>query len=119
MTVILEAGLSSEQTVLFVSTPEILASVSGEQAEELFKNLEVDDLSDAELSSFTAVIQMAPPSVKKAFEKTINVFSSKFETYVPEGSLIPVSQRRALVAVGALLLSAPAMPSTARSRSKS
>lgn len=119
MTLILEAGLSNEQTVLFVSAPEILASISGDQAETLFESLHVEELTDAELGAFTAVIQMAPSSVKKAFEKAINVFGSQFESYVPEGSLIPVSKRRALVAVGALLLSVPALPNGTRSRVKS
>ena len=119
MTLILEAGLSNEQTILFASSSEVLASVSGDQAETLFESLHVEELTDAELGAFTAVIQMAPPSVKKAFEKAINVFGSQFESYVPEGSLIPVSKRRALVAVGALLLSVPAVPNGTRSRVKS
>jgi hypothetical protein len=87
----------------------VLAAITEDQAEELFEQIDVKELTEEQLEEFTAVIQEAPTKVKKAFEKTIDIFGSEFEDYVPTGSSIPVKTRRTLVAAGALIA---AMPST-------
>jgi len=61
------------------------------------------------------VLSEAPTKVKEAFQKVIDIFGSQFESYVPTGSSIPVSQRRSLVAIGGLLTMLP-MPTTRFSR---
>jgi hypothetical protein len=107
ITQVLAADITSEQATEIASTPEVLAAITETQAEELFEQIVVEELSDTQLEAFTEAIQEAPTKVKKAFEKTINIFGSEFENYVPTGSNIPVGERRTLVAVGALIAAIP------------
>jgi hypothetical protein len=67
----------------------------------------VDDLSSEELVALTQTLNVSPPAVKQAFEQEINVFSGKFDGYVPLGSTITVGQRRA---VGAAVVAGFVVP---------
>jgi hypothetical protein len=64
----------------------------------------VDELSEQQLEALSETLSVAPPEVKEAFENNINVYSGKFDSYVPTGSKIPVGERRVLVAIGATTL---------------
>ena len=101
--VTIPAQASNEQITQLVSNPETLKALTVDQAEELFEQLDVTVLDNTELEAFTEAIQVAPVEVRKAFEKKVNIFGSQFEDYVPAGSNIPVSERRSLVAAGALI----------------
>jgi hypothetical protein len=107
ITQVLAAEITSDQATEIASSPEVLAAITEDQAEELFEQIEVEELTEEQLEEFTAAIQEAPTKVKKAFEKTIDIFSSQFEDYVPTGSSIPVKTRRTLVAAGALIAAIP------------
>ena len=104
---VLTADITSDQATQIASSPEVLAAITETQAEELFEQIVVEELSEEQLEQFTEAIQQAPTKIKKAFEKTIDVFGSQFEEYVPTGSSIPVKTRRTLVAVGALMAAIP------------
>jgi hypothetical protein len=101
--VTIPAQASNEQITQLVSSPETLKALTVDQAEQLFEQLDVTELDNTELEAFTEAIQAAPVEVRKAFEKKIDIFGSEFENYVPAGSNIPVSERRSLVAAGALI----------------
>jgi choline kinase len=107
ITQVLAADITSDQATEIASSPEVLAAITETQAEELFEQIVVEELSDTQLEAFTEAIQEAPTEIKEAFEKTIDIFSSQFENYVPTGSNIPVKTRRTLVAVGALIAAIP------------
>jgi len=107
ITQVLATDITSEQAAEIASSPEVLAAITEQQAEQLFEQLQVDELTEEQLAEFTAAIQEAPTKIKKAFEKTINIFGSQFENYVPTGSNIPVKTRRTLVAAGALIAAIP------------
>ena len=104
---VLTADITSDQATQIASSPEVLAAITETQAEELFEQIIVEELSEEQLEAFTEAIQQAPTKIKEAFEKTIDVFGSQFEEYVPTGSSIPVKTRRTLVAVGALMAAIP------------
>jgi hypothetical protein len=57
------------------------------------------------------VLSSAPPEVKRAFESQVNIFSGEYENYIPLDSTITVSQRRAMVAIGAVMAAGAAMSS--------
>ena len=107
ITQVLAAEITSDQATEIASSPEVLAAITEDQAEELFEQIDVEELTEEQLEEFTAAIQEAPTKVKKAFEKTIDIFGSQFEDYVPTGSSIPVKTRRTLVAAGALIAAIP------------
>ena len=107
ITQVLAADITSDQATEIASSPEVLAAITETQAEELFEQIVVEELSDEQLEAFTEAIQEAPTEIKQAFEKTIDIFSSKFDEYVPTGSNVPVRTRRTLVVIGSLLTMLP------------
>ena len=109
ITQVLAADITSDQATEIASSPEVLAAITETQAEELFEQIVVDELSEEQLEAFTEVIQEAPTEIKQAFEKTIDIFSSKFDDYVPTGSNVPVRTRRTLVVIGSLLTMLPSV----------
>ena len=85
----------------------MLATVSVEEATKIFESLNVNELTDDQATQLVAAVQNAPVSVRKVFEKHVNIFGGKTETYVPVGSLVPVKTRRIIiittVVIGALI----------------
>jgi len=67
----------------------------------------LDTLSSEELDRIVEAINQAPTDVKKQFEEEVNIFAAGLDNYVPADSNVTVSQRRALVAIGAVLTAAP------------
>ena len=98
---ILATAVTPEQATELASNPDVLAVVTSEQAEEIFSTIDVTELDNTQLDALVEAVQSAPTSVRKAFEKTINVFDDGLGDYVPIGSNIPVHSRRTLIAVAA------------------
>jgi hypothetical protein len=92
----------------------VLAAISSVQAEALFSEISTDELSVDQAEQVVAAVQDAPAGVRKAFESVLNIFSGFADNYVPFDSRIPVSERRALVALGAVLLAASPAPTLRR-----
>jgi hypothetical protein len=108
---ILATNISQQQAVELVVSPVVLQAITEEQAEAVFETIVPQELTEAQAEQMSEVLSEAPNKVKKAFQNVINIFGSQFESYVPTGSNIPVSQRRSLVAIGGLLTMLP-MPTT-------
>lgn len=104
---IVQSDLSQTQSLELATTPAVLEAITETQAEQVFENIVPELLSDQEAEQFILAVQDAPTKVKKAFEKTLDIFGSQFESYVAIGSSIPVSQRRSLVAIGSLMTMLP------------
>lgn len=116
VTEILKADLSSAQAEQLVASAEVLTAITGEQAQQLFEQIEPAQLSE----DMAAVISDAmnnpdvPNEVKEAFESTLNIFGNNgFSTYVPLGSNVNVSVRRTIIAGTTILV---ALPTPAPSR---
>ena len=110
---ILQATLTKEldtsQATLLIATPAVLENITTAQAEQLFEQITPTELSPDEAEAVVAAVQEAPQEVREAFESTLNIFQGFADTYVPLNSTVPVSTRRALIAVGAVFLTlAPA-----------
>ena len=95
--------LTSDQATELVTSPAVLAAVDGQQAQELFAQLDIENIDDTVLAILVAVVQDAPTEVRAAFEGEINIFGGQVDTYVPLGSVVTVSVRRTLVAATATL----------------
>jgi len=98
---ILATAVTPDQATELASNPDVLAVVTSEQAEEIFATIDVTELDNTQLDALVEAVQSAPVSVRKAFEKTINVFGDGLGDYVPIGSNVPVNTRRTLIAVAA------------------
>lgn len=73
--------------------------------QEIAANLE--NLTAEQLDQIVEAANGAPAEVKREFENEVNVFAAGLDNYVPADSNVNVAQRRALVAIGAVLTAAP------------
>lgn len=104
---VLLESLNPEQAQEMATDPEVLAEVTQEEAEQIFSSIDESELTPEAGAEIVAAVQNAPQEVREAFEENIDIFAGNTDTYVPIGSLIPVSQRRSLIAVSAVLSAAP------------
>ena len=111
---ILQATLTKEldtsQATLLITSPAVLANITTAQAEQLFEQIAPTELSPDEAEAVVAAVQEAPSSVRKAFESVLNIFQGFADNYVPLNSTVPVSTRRALIAVSAVFLTVAPAP---------
>jgi len=101
---ILTTEITSDQAVSIASSPEVLAAVTEEQAEAIFGEIIVEELTAEVAEELVAVLNEAPTKVKKAFQEKIDVFSGLFDSFQMVGQTIPVGERRTLTAVSNTLV---------------
>ena len=107
---VLTKDLDTSQATLLITTPAVLENITPTQAEQLFEQITPTELSPDEAEAVVAAVQEAPQEVREAFESTLNIFQGFADTYVPLNSTVPVSTRRALIAVGAVFLTVAPAP---------
>ncbi len=101
---ILTTTITSDQAVSIASTPEVLDAVTQDQAEAIFEEIIVEELTTEQADELVEVLNEAPTKVKKAFQETIDVFAGLFDSFQMVGQTIPVGERRTLVAVSNTLV---------------
>lgn len=92
-----------EIAVAYATDPEKLATVTADEATEIFAAIVVDELTPEQAAEIIAAVQDAPPEVRASFEEEINIFNGTFDTYVPLGSTVSVSARRTVTAATAAI----------------
>jgi hypothetical protein len=92
---------TEEQATVLASSPEVLAVITAEQAQQIFEVLDVGALSDTQTEELIAAIESASTEIREEFEDTIDIFGEGLDDYTPTGSTIPVGERRTLIAVTA------------------
>jgi len=101
VTQLLQYDLTNEQATQLVTDTAVLAVVDEQQAEQLFEQITIEDLTAVVLEVLIDAVQDAPTVVRNAFESKIDIFGGYAEQYVPVGSSVTVSVRRTIVAVSA------------------
>jgi hypothetical protein len=101
--------ITAAEATVVATNPEALATITAKEATQVFQALELDTLTEDQLVELVAAVQDAPTEVRAAFEEEIDIFSGSTDTYVPIGSTVPVKTRRALIAIGVVMSSAPAL----------
>ena len=105
---IIENGITEDQATEIATSEEVLSSIDGDQAAEIFAEIPIDEITEEQALEIIAAVQDAPEEVRSSFEEEINIFGSgSLNTYVPLGSSINVGQRRAVIAAGAVIAVAP------------
>jgi len=107
---VLSKDLDTSQATLLITSPAVLENITTTQAEQLFSEIAPTELSLDEAEAVVAAVQEAPNSVRKAFESVLNIFQGFADNYVPLNSTVPVSTRRALIALGAVFLTVAPAP---------
>jgi len=114
---IIENGLSEEQSISIATSGEVLESITGDQASEIFATVPIGDISDAEAAALVEAVQDAPVEVKESFETEINIFAAgNVDTYVPLGSEVPVGTRRVIIAAAAVVVAVAPVPVSRKGR---
>lgn len=93
---------------------EVLSEISTpEEAQAAIEAIaaNIDTLTGEQLDQIAQVVSQAPVEVKREFEEQVNIFGGGLDSYVPADSNVTVGQRRALVAIGAVLAAAPVLAS--------
>ena len=107
---VLSKDLDTSQATLLITSPAVLENITTAQAEQLFNEIAPTELSPDEAEAVVEAVQEAPNSVRKAFESVLNIFQGFADNYVPLNSTVPVSTRRALIALGAVFLTVAPAP---------
>ena len=107
---VLSKDLDTSQATLLITSPAVLENITTDQAEQLFSEIAPTELSPDEAEAVVEAVQEAPNSVRKAFESVLNIFQGFADNYVPLNSTVPVSTRRALIALGAVFLTVAPAP---------
>jgi hypothetical protein len=107
---VLTKDLDTSQATLLITSPAVLNNITTAQAEQLFNEITPTELSPDEAEAVVAAVQEAPEEVREAFESTLNIFQGFADNYVPLNSTVPVSTRRALIAVSAVFLTVAPAP---------
>ena len=113
---VLEKELQTDQVAAIVTSPQVLATITQDQATQLFEQINTEELTADEAEAVVAAVQDAPTAIKQAFEAALNIFSGFADNYIASNSTIPVEQRRAMVALSAVLLTASPALTTRRTR---
>jgi uncharacterized membrane protein YkvA (DUF1232 family) len=109
ITELLAFDLTPDQAVSIASEPAVLAVLSNDEAEQVFEQVAVEELTTEQATELVAAVQEAPTKVRKAFEAVLNLFEGFADDYVMTNQNVPIKTRRALIALGAVfLVSAPA-----------
>jgi len=103
-------GITKSEAAMLSSNPDIIASVTPEQAHEIFNAVDEGTLTDAQGAAIVEAVQNAPVAIKKQFESAINVYDGHTDTYIPVGSLVTVKQRRVIIVTGLALVTVPVLP---------
>ncbi len=107
---VLSKDLDTSQATLLITSPAVLENITTAQAEQLFSEIAPTELSPDEAEAVVEAVQEAPNSVREAFESVLNIFQGFADNYVPLNSTVPVSTRRALIALGAVFLTVAPAP---------
>lgn len=113
-------GLDAEEAAALATSGNVLASISGDEASEIFESLDVNGLSEEEKQEVVDAVQDAPDDVREAFEEEVNVFGGgAFDNYTPLGSVITVGERRVVIAGTAVILAGVPIPTGSSAPSQS
>lgn len=116
---IIENGIDESQALSIASSGEVLESITGDQASEIFATVDAEELDESQAAEVIEAVQDAPQEVRESFEEEIDIFSAgTMDTYVPIGSSVPVSTRRTLIAATAAVVAAMPTSSPQRGRIK-
>ena len=109
---LIASGVSKEEAVALATSPEVLQTVTSEEASQIFDAIDTGALTEEQTEQLITAVQDAPESVRSAFESEINVFDNKFGSYVPVGSKVSVSKRKVIIAATGVLFVAPTISTT-------
>jgi hypothetical protein len=111
---IIDNGVTEDQATELATSEKVLESIDGDQATEIFAAVDISAVTAEEAAQIVDAVQSAPTEVRNSFEEEINVFEGAVDTYVPLGSSVPVSTRRVIIGMSAVVLFSAPVPVSRR-----
>jgi hypothetical protein len=99
VTAVIEAGITESAATELASNPAVLASVTTDQAEQIFETINADALDESAAEEIVNAVQEASEEIRATFEEAVDLFQGAFDSYKMLGQTINVGQRRTVVAV--------------------
>lgn len=99
--------MTSTEAVAGATDPEIVASLSAEEASVLFAAIDESALTLEQAALIVEAVQDAPDEVREEFESKVNVYGGKTDNYIPLFSNIPVGKRRTMIAATGMMTIVP------------
>jgi len=99
---VVENGVTAEVAQTLASSPAVLESVTTEQAEAVFEQVDAGELTDEVAEQIVEAVQEAPSEIRETFEDVVDLFEGAFDSYKMLGQTVTVGERRTVAAVAAL-----------------
>ena len=96
---VIESGVTQDVAETLASSAAVLESVSTEQAEAVFEQVEASELTEEVAEQIVDAVQDAPSEIREVFEEAVDLFQGAFDSYKMLGQTISVGERRTVVAV--------------------
>jgi hypothetical protein len=91
--------LSNDQAAVLATSIKVLENLGLKKVAQVFRSIDTGNITEEQGEKIVETVQVANKKVRRSFEKNVNVFAGKFDSYVPLNSKINVEDRRTVVAV--------------------
>ena len=92
-------SITNDQATAFAASSQVLENINGNQADQIFRDINSGEITDAQGEAIVETVQIASKTVRRSFEGELNIFEGQFDNYVPLNSKINVEDSRTVVAV--------------------
>ena len=91
--------ITNEQAAVLATSVKVLENLGLKKVAQIFNSIDVGKINEEQGEAIVETVQVANKTVRRSFEKNVNIYAGKFDTYVPLNSTIDVEDRRTVVAV--------------------
>jgi hypothetical protein len=91
--------LTNDQATVLATSIQVLENLGLDKVAQVFRSIDTGNITEEQGEKIVETVQVANKKVRRSFEKNVNVFAGKFDSYVPLNSKINVGDRRTVVAV--------------------
>jgi hypothetical protein len=100
--------ITNDQAAILATSVKVLENLGLNEVAQIFRSIDTGSISEEQGEAIVETVQVANKTVRRSFERNVNVFAGKFDTYVPLNSKINVEDRRTVVAVSVVSTAAMA-----------
>ena len=91
--------ITNEQAAVLATSIKVLENLGLNEVAQIFRSVDTGSITEEQGEAIVETVQVANKTVRRSFEKNVNIYAGKFDAYVPLNSKIDVEDRRTVVAV--------------------
>jgi len=100
--------ITNDQAAILATSVKVLENLGLNEVAQIFRSIDTGSITEEQGEAIVETVQVANKTVRRSFERNVNVFAGKFDSYVPLNSKINVEDRRTVVAVSVVSTAAMA-----------